>query len=245
MVHLGIIDDDYVFHPEFENSYPHRRKVKWVQHIPRTEFSQSALYEIGSAITLFQVSTHADEFHAALEGKPIGTQDIVDTNADEVSLQVEETTEDFVIKRLKSNQSPYEFEKFVAHLLTCMGYHARATQASSDGGIDVIAHKDELGFEPPIIKVQCKQTLKQIGRPQVQQLHGAIEQGEHGLFITLGLFSSEARTFERSKPNLRLIDGNVLTELIYSHYNEFDSRYKMLVPLKRTYIPGPSLTLSE
>jgi hypothetical protein len=26
----------------------------------------------------------------------------------------------------------------------------------ADGGVDIIAHKDELGFEPPIIKVQVK-----------------------------------------------------------------------------------------
>lgn len=26
-------------------------------------------------------------------------------------------------------------------------------------GIDIIAHRDELDFEPPIIKIQCKQIL--------------------------------------------------------------------------------------
>jgi restriction system protein len=154
------------------------------------------------------------------------------------SAQVEETTEDFIIKRLKSSQTPYQFEHFVAHLLKCMGYHSRVTQASGDGGIDIIAHRDELGFEPPIIKVQCKQILSTIGRPDVQQLHGAIESGEHGLFVTLGSFSNDARTFERMKPNLRLIDGAALIELIYAHYHQFEPRYQMLLPLKRSYIPG-------
>jgi predicted Mrr-cat superfamily restriction endonuclease len=71
-----------------------------------------------------------------------------------------------------------------------MGYHARVTQASADGGIDVIAHRDGLGFEPPIIKVQCKQTLSTNGRPDVQKLYGAIEKEEKGLFVTLGSFST-------------------------------------------------------
>ena len=123
-----------------------------------------------------------------------------------------------------------------------MGYHSRVTQASGDGGIDIIAHRDELGFEPPIIKVQCKQILTTIGRPEVQQLHGAIENGEHGLFVTLGSFSPDARTFERTKPNMRLIDGPTLIELIYSHYHQFEPRYQMLLPLKRTYIPGPAVS---
>lgn len=242
MVHLGVIEGDYVFYPAFMDQYPHRRKVKWVRKLPRADFSQSALHEIGSAITLFQISTHADEFRAALEGHATGAEDVDEDTADEISIQVEESTEDFIIKRLKTKLTPYEFEKFVAHLLTCMGYHARVTQQSSDGGIDVIAHKDELGFEPPIIKVQCKQTLEQIGRPKVQELHGAVEHGEHGLFVTLGPFSNDARTFERSKPNLRLIDSSALIELIYAHYERFDTRYKLLLPLKRTYIPGSVLT---
>tara|TARA_B100001971_G_C17634679_1_gene260403 strand:+ start:135 stop:458 length:324 start_codon:yes stop_codon:yes gene_type:complete len=107
-----------------------------------------------------------------------------------------------------------------------MGYHARVTKASGDGGVDVIAHRDELGFEPPIIKVQVKQVLDQIGRPAVQQLHGAIETGEHGLFVTLGGFSNDARVFERRKPNLRLVDGDALIALIYSHYHKFEPRWQ-------------------
>jgi len=45
----------------------------------------------------------------------------------------------------------------------------RVTKASGDAGVDVIAHRDELGFEPPLIKVQCKQTLGTNGRPDVQK----------------------------------------------------------------------------
>jgi restriction system protein len=119
-----------------------------------------------------------------------------------------------------------------------MGYHARVTQASADGGIDVIAHRDGLGFEPPIIKVQCKQTLSTNGRPDVQKLYGAIEKEEKGLFVTLGSFSSDARTFEQSKSNLRLLDGKELVELIFIHYDRFAPRYRALIPLKRTYSPG-------
>ncbi|MEZ5710093.1 MAG: restriction endonuclease [Blastomonas sp.] len=245
MVNIGVIDGDYAFEPERHSDYPHIRPVKWITSLSRTTFSQSALNEIGSAITMFRVTSNADEFIAAMEGRELEADDIDDVSADRVSAQVEESTEDFIIKRLKSSQTPYQFEHFVAHLLRCMGYHSRVTQASADGGIDIIAHRDELGFEPPIIKVQCKQILSTIGRPEVQQLHGAIEIGEHGLFVTLGNFSADARTYERGKPNLRLIDGPTLIELIYSHYHEFDPRYQMLLPLKRTYIPGPVLSEVE
>lgn len=245
MVNIGVVDGPYVYDPRALFDCPHRRAVKWLKHIPRADFSQSALNEIGSALTLFKVATNADEFLAALEGEAFEPADIDEASAERVSEQVEESTEDFIIKRLKTSQTPYQFEHFIAHLLKCMGYYSRVTQASGDGGVDIIAHRDELGFEPPIIKVQCKQILSTIGRPDVQKLFGAIEREEKGLFVTLGSFSPDARTFEQTKPNLRLIDGAALIELIYEHYHQFEPRYQMLLPLKRSYIPGPIVSASD
>lgn len=167
MVNIGIIDGPYVYQAQAPFDCPHRRAVKWLKHIPRADFTQGALNEIGSALTLFKVATNADEFLAALEGQAYEPDDIDEVSAERVTEQVEESTEDFIIKRLKTSQSPYQFEHFIAHLLKCMGYHSRVTQASADGGVDIIAHRDELGFEPPIIKVQCKQILSTIGRPDV------------------------------------------------------------------------------
>lgn len=125
--------------PEIDELKRNRRTVKWLKHIPRAEFSQGALNEIGSALTLFKVSTNADEFLAALEGKTFETAEIDEVSAERVTEQLEESTEDFIIKRLKTSQTPYQFEHFIAHLLKCMGYHSRVTQASGDGGVDIVA----------------------------------------------------------------------------------------------------------
>lgn len=237
-VYLGRVEGEYRFESG-GGEYPNRRTVKWLKALPRATFTQTALHEIGSAITLFRVTTHAEEFLAALSGSAPAPVEVDDVSAEDVSAQVEENTEDFIIKRLKAGLSPYDFEHFVAHLLTCMGYHARVTQQSADGGVDIIAHRDELGFEPPIIKVQCKQMLGSHGLPEVQQLNGLLEKDENGLFVTLGTFTAQSRTFERTKPNLRLIDGVALVELIYAHYHKFEPRYQVLLPLKRTYVPAP------
>jgi len=119
-----------------------------------------------------------------------------------------------------------------------MGYFTRVTAKSGDGGVDIIAHKDQLGFEPPIIKVQCKQVTNPVGRPEVTQLLGNVENGEHGLFITLGAYSRDAREYDRSKSNLRLIDGEQLVELIFENYRKFEPRYQALLPLKQIYVPS-------
>jgi len=68
-VYIGKIVGDYIYNLSFEKSYPHRRTVKWIKSFPRAHFTQKALYEIGSAISLFQVKNYAYEFLDALEGK--------------------------------------------------------------------------------------------------------------------------------------------------------------------------------
>ncbi|MEC5293757.1 restriction endonuclease [Aurantimonas sp. C2-6-R+9] len=230
----------YDFYPNAaDDEASHRRAVRWLAHKPRSDFPQSALNEIGSALTLFQVANNPEPFLAVIRGEepePVGSEE-EESEAAIASQQVEERTEDFVIKRLKNALLPDRFEHFVAHLLQCMGYHARVTQRSGDGGIDVIAHRDELGFEPPVIKVQCKQTVDTIGRPAVQQLMGAVAQTEYGLFVTLGSFSRDALDTERQTPNLRLIDGQALTELVFEHYERFEPQWQSIVPLNVATFP--------
>lgn len=41
----------------------------------------------------------------------------------------------------------------------------------------------------------------------------------------------------KARAIFRLIDGDDLVELILEHYEEFDSRYKGLMPLRRVYVP--------
>lgn len=71
----------------------------------------------------------------------------------------------------------------------------------------------------------------------VSALFGKLSPGEYGLFVTLGAYSPQCRNFEQSKANLRLIDGDDLVDLIFQHYEKFDSRYKSVLPLRRIYVP--------
>src|SRR5439155_14578271 len=104
-----------------------------------------------------------------------------------------------------------------------------------DGGVDVIASRDPLGLEPPIIKVQCKRSVAAVGSPDVQRLVGALAQGELGLFVTLGAYSTEALHLERTRQNLRLMNGAQLVELILEQYEGLDSEWQRQLPLRRVY----------
>lgn len=233
--------------------HKNRRGVTWLKTgVPRAQFSQAALYEVGSAVTLFKVKNHEAEFLAFLngdasKGRSFAPAPTVPDNDEEATKTAEEApnaeriethSRDFVIKALMQQIDGIRFEHFVAHLLTCMGYRTQITQASGDGGYDIIAHRDPLGLEPPIIKVQCKRTISGIGQPEVQKLTGTLAHGgnELGLFVTLGGYTTEAKNFGRNRQNLRLVSGPELVDMIFEHYSEFHPEWKRLLPLRRVYV---------
>ncbi|WP_173645090.1 restriction endonuclease [Polycladidibacter stylochi] len=246
-VNIGRFQGQYSYVPTVNgecNNYPNRHAVDWLNRFSRSEFSQAALNEIGSFITLFSVRKHATEFlNKVTPQGELPTESEDDQTPDDdsvtsiVSRQAQETTQDYVIRKIYDALSGYEFEEFTAHLLECMGYTARVTTKSGDGGVDVIAHSDELGFEPPIIKVQCKRMTSQIGEPEVNQLLGTLGEGECALFISLGSYSRPARLLERNRPKLRLIDGEQLVELVLEHYDKLSARFRTMIPLKQIYVP--------
>ena len=238
-VHIGRIEGPYKYDPSLEASYPNLRAVEWLKTVPRTQFTQGALYEIGSAMSLFQVKSYADEFIAVIEGKVPPEPDGKDPTVGLVAEEIEQTTSDFILKQLSKELKGHPLADFVAHLLQKMGYRTRVSPEGPDGGIDIIAHKDELGFEPPIIKVQVKSGDGNVGEPETSALYGKVGggEGEFGLLVTLATFTKQAQNFARSKSNLRLIDGPELVTLILQHYEELDSRYKGLLPLKKVYVP--------
>ena len=238
-VHIGRVAGPHRYDPSTDQRYPNVRKVEWIGKFPRTRFSQGALYEIGSALTLFQIKNYADEFLAALAGHgPVPPEQDEESTA-VVAEEIEATTRDFVLKRLAQEMKGHPLEHFVAHLLEAMGYRTRVAAVGTDAGVDIIAHKDHLGFEPPIIKVQVKSTEGSVGDPVVSALYGKVTTNEFGLLVTLGTFTPQAQAFARGKSNLRLVDGQELVDLIFEHYEHFDAKYKGLLPLKQVYVPEP------
>ncbi len=236
-VHIGEITGAYYYDPKKEPSYPQHRPVKWLKTFPRNKFSQGALYEIGSAMSFFHVKNYAHEYLTALAGREIAPPSGKDETILYVAEDIEQNTRDFILKTLAQELKGHAFAEFVANLLNTMGYQTRTSPEGPDGGIDIIAHKDELGFEPPLIKVQVKSSEGNIGEPTVSQLYGKVDKLEYGMVITLGSFTNQAVTFARNKTNLRLVDGEELVRLILQHYEKFDSKYKGLLPLKRVYVP--------
>ena len=237
-IYIGKITGDYVYAPEIDSGYPNQRPVEWLESYPRTSFSQGALYELGSAMSLFQVKNYAEEWLSALEKEPTEIKEPDDEPSTTSADEIEDQTRVFVIKQLSKSLKGLPLEGLIAHLLEKMGYNARLT-GTNEPSVDIIAHRDELGFEPPIIKVQVKSGAGSISDKDVSALYGKLGKDEYGLFITLGSFTPHAINFDRSKSNLRLIDGSQLVDIIFEYYDHLDAKYKSIIPLKNVYVPEP------
>ena len=235
-INIGIIEGDYVYSPG-ETEYVQTRKIKWLKHLPRTSFSQGALYEVGSAMSFFSVKNYADEYMSALQksGKKmeIATDDaeVVEKTAEDII----DATKDYILKELSKNLKGYDLENFVANLLEAMGYRAKVSSHGGDSGIDITAYKDEL---PPRILVQVKSGDSDIKESTIQSLKGAMREGDDGLFITLTRYTKNAQKYLDNTPIIRGIDGDGLVELILKYYDGLSDKYKQLIPLQKVYIPN-------
>ena len=233
MVNIGKVEGEYQYIPDADE-FVQQRKVRWLKHLPRTAFSQGALYEIGSALTLFAVKNYPDEFLRALEKgfrkAPQEKDDSVGATAEDII----ETTKDFILKEISRQLKGYDLEEFVADLLRAMGYRTTVSPRGGDSGIDITAYKDEL---PPRILVQVKSQDGDIKEATIQSLKGAMREGDYGLFITLSNYTKNAKKYLDNTPIIRGINGTELVELVLKYYDSLSEQYRKMIPLQKVFIP--------
>lgn len=234
MVHIGIVNGDYKFE-SLEPEYAQQHSVKWLKHLPRTDFSQGALYEMGTFMSLFQIKNNAEEILMAIKGKKNTSQkESEDVTIAATAEAILDNTRDYILKQLSKELKGFSFEGFVADLLNAMGYRTKVLGQSGDHGIDIVAYKDEL---PPRILVQVKSIVSDIPETIIQSLKGAMREGDYGLFVTLSHYTKNAQKYLESTPIIRGIDGYDLADLILKHYEDLSEEYKKIIPLKKVYIP--------
>ena len=113
------------------------------------------------------------------------------------------------------------FEQLVVDMLLEMGYGTDAFSGkvigrSHDGGIDGVIYEDKLGLSKIYIQAKRYDKENNITRPMIQSFVGAMQNVQKGVFITTSAFTKEAKAYAESQQqkNLKLIDGDMLTELM-------------------------------
>lgn len=112
--------------------------------------------------------------------------------------------------------SGQQFEHVIGRLLQGMGFRTEMTEATGDGGIDIIAV-----LPGPIVGgrylIQCKRYAPEapVGAATVREFYGALKADRRavkGILITTSGFTAQALAFAANLP-IELIDGHKLREL--------------------------------
>lgn len=146
------------------------------------------------------------------------------------------------IKDFIRSKNPYEFQDMVAALLRAMDYHTPfVSPKGKDGGLDIIAYNDPLGATTPRLKVQVKHKPDaSVPVDDIRSLTGLLNKdGDVGLFVTSGIFTSEAeRSARESHRHIRLLDVDNFIALWQEFYNKLSDEDKNMLPLHSIYFLG-------
>lgn len=146
------------------------------------------------------------------------------------------------IKDFIRTKNPYEFQDMVAALLRAMNYHTPfISPKGKDGGLDIIAYNDPLGATSPRLKVQVKHRPdSSIPVDDIRSLTGLLNKdGDIGLFVTSGTFTSEAeRSARESHRHIKLLDIDNFISLWQQFYSKLTDEDKNMLPLHSIYFLG-------
>ncbi|MCY4617387.1 MAG: restriction endonuclease [Chloroflexi bacterium] len=246
---LGRIVGDYQF-LALDGAGRHTRSTEWSSEtIPRSAYGPGAFHYLVTKRTISRIVNEevAAKVRDSIQGHPvpIAVSEKEESSEEASPLSVEELARDQISRRIRERFPAEKLEHLVAALLEAQGFVVDESVPGKDQGVDVLAGHGPLGFDPPRICVQVKHTSSRVGQPDVQQLHGAMQQfdADQGLFVSWSDYTDDAKRMARlSFFSMRLWNANDLLEAIYQRYNELPEDIRAEIPLKQvwTLVAEPS-----
>lgn len=218
------------------------RSVEWLARRDRDDLPDRILYTLGSLLTVFRPKEQAalQRFIEAGEIPASDGESAIDEEADPeeptTAADQEARNVELIAKRIASI-GPYEMQDMAAGILQALGYETEAAPPGADGGIDILACKDSLFLQPPIIKAQVKaRPGSKTGPDEIRQLNGLLERGtDRGIFVSTGGFTGPAAK-EAESMQIQMWNLDRIAELFLENYDALPEDVAGLVPLRRIWV---------
>lgn len=256
---IGKVAGGYKYLANEDESQRHVIQVEWLKtDIPKSLVKQDLLYQLGSALTVFEVGNNdaAYRLEQILAGNPDpGVRSLVNGGANpsvsagdselseqpvSESLNLEDVAQDEIARRLQEDFKGHELSELVEALLTAEGFKCRNSPPGADGGVDVLAGKGPLGMDSPKLVVQVKSQTSAVSDQVLQQLNGAIHrfQADQALLVTFGGVTAPARTYLQTQYfNIQVWTMEDILSSIYRNYSVLPNEMKARLPLKQIWVP--------
>jgi restriction system protein len=239
-------------------SQRHVLGVKWLKtEIPKTSIKQDLIYQMGSALTVFQIGNNDAEYRleqVLITGRDPGARtnfsgEKLSTESKESpglpgpesqALDLEQVAQDEIAKRLEEDFKGHELSELVSALLTADGFTCYMSPPGADGGADVLAGMGPLGMGSPKLVVQVKSQTSPVSDTVIQQLDGAIRRfkADQALLVTFGGVTRPAKNkLETEYFNIRVWTMNDIIQSVYKNYNRLPNDLRARIPMKQIWVP--------
>ncbi len=248
-IYIGEVTSGYHFEANGPDPYYHWRTVRWVgESIPRSYFGQDLLYSFGAFMTICRIKRNNAEGRIEsmrVNGWKPENLTITPTSATAeegdtrpVSADLEELAHDQIAALIAAKFKGHRLALLVEAILKAQGYTTYRSPEGPDSGVDILAGAGPLGFGSPQLCVQVKSQDAPIGRPEIDQLMGAMKkvQAHEALFVSWSGFKQTV--YKEAAPSffsVRLWNQNNLLEQLFTHYDHLDDDLKAELPLKRIW----------
>jgi restriction system protein len=234
------------------------RAVKWLaKDIPRDAFKQDLLYSFGAIMTVCEVQRHdalkrvlavakggKDPGDGATPDLPSKSEAAGEMGGAEVdqTVNLELIARDQIERRISSVFIGHEFTNLIAAILTAQGYETHVSSAGPDSGIDIVAGRGALGFEPPRLVVQVKSGDINVDQPTLQGLIGCVQDAhaDQGLLVSWSGFKPTVR--KRTNElyfRVRFWGRDEIVNALLSVYDRLPEEIRAELPLRRTWTLVP------
>lgn len=247
-VAFGKIARDYEYKGENPPGAKHVRRVQWIsQDTPRNSFDRDILNSLGSLLTVSQLRAENAERRmlSIVQGKPEihctpkkDDEEMADESGPSVLIDLERSATDEIRGYIGQKFPNHELATLVDAVLKAQGYRTQVSSPGPDGGVDIIAGRGLMGFDPPRLCVQVKATKGKQDVKILRELKGVMQDfgAEQGLLVSWGGFTREARNEARRMFfGIRLWDADDLVTAVLQHYDQFSEDLKADLPLKRIW----------
>ncbi len=257
-VAFGIVTRTYHYDDRATEGTRHRIGVDWKRtDVPRSQLDQDLLFSLGAFMTVCKIKRNGAEerVRAILAGKgaplPPSNADQADDEPIEVEsdhpMDFKQAAADQIRAFMSRNFTSHKLADLVSAILKAQGYQTETSDPGADGGIDIVAGRGPLGFDPPRLIVQVKGGDAQQDVKVIRELRGVMTDigVEHGLFVAWGGFK---RTVEREAREryfeIRLWDAGDVIQAVQQHYDQLPDAIRAELPLQRIWTLVPE-ELSE
>ena len=248
---IGRCSGGYKFRTGNPEGCRHVRPVDWLRtEQPRSSLGQDLLHALGGLLTVYEVKrnnavarlaefsrTGRDpEFRRSGE---VAQEDRTNSINEEGAVDIEPLAIDGIAAHIAATFKAHGLERLVEAVLEAEGYVTFRSPAGPDGGVDVLAARGPLGFEPPRIAVQVKSGKTAVDAPTVRNLLGAARNfdADQALFVSWSGFNRGARRLARDQWfNLRIWDSADLIERITENYDRLPKEIQAELPLKQIWV---------